>query len=196
MSIRICVLIAVFGLAGTTLSAEQSVVVPVEPVIHPPEQQSTPLRARMPRSPIGSASSTRCASTRRLGGVESRKAAAASVRRRVRRGPSEIWALAGAHHNAWRHTDVRFYSPLALSRLDAGVEWTRWLHPPRFRADRRSLWSVRYLAGADSDGEIYHQPRGRVSIEHRRVALDAEVSAVISPVYHSLTFHLGVRVGG
>ena len=31
MSIFICALIAVFGLAGTTLSAEQSVVVPVEP---------------------------------------------------------------------------------------------------------------------------------------------------------------------
>ena len=141
---------------------------------------------------------TEVAASARAGWVASNleKAAAASVRRRVRRGTSEIWALAGAHHNAWRHPDVRFYSPLALSRLDAGVEWTRWLHPPRFRADRRSLWSVRYLAGADSDGEVYHQPRGRVSIEHRHVALDAEVSAVISPVYHSLTFHLGVRVGG
>ena len=99
---------------------------------------------------------TEVAASARAGWVASNleKAAAASVRHRVRRGTSEIWALAGAHHNAWRHPDVRFYSPLALSRLDAGVEWTRWLHPPRFRADRRRLWSVRYLAGADSDGEI------------------------------------------
>jgi tetratricopeptide (TPR) repeat protein len=121
---------------------------------------------------------------------------AITLRRRVSRGATDVWFVASAQHYGWRHADVRFFSPLAFTRADLGAEWTRWLHAPQFRTDRRSLFAMRYLAGADADGILYHEPRGRLSIEHRHVALDAEVAATMSRVYRALSVRLGVRVGG
>jgi hypothetical protein len=83
-----------------------------------------------------------------------------------------------------------------LARADVGAEWTRWLQRPKFHLDGRSSIAVRYVLGLDSDGELYHQPHARLSLDHRRVAIDADTSWVASRVYRSLGLRLGVRIGG
>jgi tetratricopeptide (TPR) repeat protein len=118
------------------------------------------------------------------------------IRQRVHRGTSELRVVGGVNHSAWRESDLRYFSPEAFTRVDAGAEWTRWLRVPKFRVDRRSFLTVQYLIGADSRGALYHQPRARFSVEHRRTAVDTEASWITSPVYRSLTLRLGVRVGG
>ena len=123
-------------------------------------------------------------------------ATAALVRHRVRRGPTQLWMIGSVTHDRWEQSDLRFFSPAAFTRVDSGIEWMRWLRVPRFRVDRRGSLTVRHLVGVDSRGEWYQQPQARFSVEHRRVAIDAEASWMTSHVYRSLSLRLGVRVGG
>jgi tetratricopeptide (TPR) repeat protein len=124
------------------------------------------------------------------------KAAAVTVRQRVRRGTDEVRLIGDVAHNGWQTSDLRYFSPESFTKVDAGFEWTRWLRVPRFRMDRRSFLSVRYLAGVDSEGEVYHQPHVRFSVEHRQIAVETEASWVASPVYRAAMLRLGVRIGG
>jgi hypothetical protein len=109
-------------------------------------------------------------------GPNTQKTARATLSRRVRRGTSQLRLVAGFDHVAWSESDPRFYSPTGLARVDGGAEWTRWLRLPKFRLDRRSSITLRYVLGVDSDGARYHQPHARVSLDHRRVAIEGETS--------------------
>lgn len=129
-------------------------------------------------------------------GSNTQKTARATLSQRVRRGTSQLRIMTGFDHVAWSESDPRFFSPSGLARVDAGAEWTRWLRLPKFHLDRRSSIALRYVLGVDSDGELYHQPHARVSLDLRRVAIEAESSWVESKVYRSLGLRLGVRMRG
>jgi tetratricopeptide (TPR) repeat protein len=124
------------------------------------------------------------------------RTAGVSLRQRLHRGASDLRVVLGVNYSDWDRFDPRFFSPQQFVRADAGAEWTRWLRAPRFRLDRRSSMMLRYLIGTDSNGELYHQPAGRLSLEHRRMALDADAGWIVSPVYRSLSLRLGMRLGG
>jgi tetratricopeptide (TPR) repeat protein len=129
-------------------------------------------------------------------GSNTQKTARATLSQRVRRGTNQLRLISGFDHVAWSESDPRFFSPSGLERFDAGAEWTRWLRLPKFHLDRRNSIALRYVVGVDSDGELYHQPHARVSLDHRRIAIEAESSWVESKVYRSLGLRLGVRIGG
>ena len=117
-------------------------------------------------------------------------------RRRAHAGTNSLWVVGGVSHTSWKYSDVRYFSPTSFTRVDAGAEWTHALGLPTFRVDQQSALVVRYLVGVDSHGARYHQPHARLSLQHRRVAIDAEVSLVESRVYRFFSSQLSVRIGG
>jgi hypothetical protein len=117
-------------------------------------------------------------------------------RRRARAGTNHLWVVGALSHTAWKYSDVRYFSPESFTRVDTGAEWVHPVGLPAPRTDQQSALIVRYVAGFDSRGAWYHQPHARLSLQHRRVAVDAEMSLVESSVYRFFSSTLSVRIGG